>query len=106
MSTAQPPPSLQDEINEFGKQLAEAMRLARESARGKQVEQQVRQTWNDLEKYVTETFSAVRTKVDTPEFKEQVAKSAQDAADELQKQLAIGLRAVNEKIKKALEESK
>ena len=105
MSTQQPRPNLQQEIEEFGRQIAESLRIARDSPRGKQVETQIRVSLRDLEKYLNEAYNSVRAHVDTPEFKSQVVTSAKDAADEVQSQLAIGLRALNAKIKEMLKEA-
>lgn len=104
MSSQQPNPDLQKEIEEFGRQIAEALRAGRESARGKELEQQVRSALGDAEKYLTQAYNAVRAEVDKPEFKDQVGTTAKSVAAEVQNQLAIGLRAVNEKIKKLLAE--
>ncbi len=105
MSTQQSRPNLQREIEEFGRQIAESLRIARESPRGKEVENQIRASLHDLEKYLNEAYNSMRAKVDTPEFKSQVVNTAKDAADEVQTQLAMGLRALNGKIKKTLEEA-
>lgn len=106
MSSTQSGPNLQKEIEEFGRQIAESFRVARQTARGKEIEQQVKSALGDAEKFLTDAYNAVRAQIDTPEFKDQVGTTAKNAADEVQNQLAIGLRAVNEKIKTLLEEKK
>lgn len=93
-------PNLADELHEFGNQLVAVLRATRESARTKDLEQQVTSAMKDVEKQVNESWKAVKGKVQPGNVPGTIKGTATTAADEVQAGLARGMRGVNERLAK------
>lgn len=100
-----PEVSLTDEVREFGKQLSALIQTALESPTVKEVEQQVTQAMHEAERGLNEVVATVRAKAQSDDWKEQLKTAATTAADETQRGLAQGLRALNEHMARAVTES-
>jgi hypothetical protein len=96
---------LADEVREFGRQLSAVIRSVRESPRAREIEQQVTQAMRDVEKQVNEALGTAREKTQAQDIKETIKGTATMAADEMQRGLAKGLHALNERMAKALHDA-
>lgn len=98
---SKPDPNLGDELRELGKQIEALIRTARESSRGKEIEQQVISAWKDVERGV----EAAIAKAQSAEPAAAVKSTAASAADDLQLTMAHGLRGLNERLSRFIKET-
>jgi hypothetical protein len=111
MSEQQPQPvDLAQELRELGEQIKKAFAVAREHPKTKEVEQQITKALRDIE---VELQRAVKSAQEHEQIKhagEQVKQTAQSvkesgAIDDIVSGIAKGVRALNEQIRKAVEEA-
>ncbi|HEX9077881.1 MAG TPA: hypothetical protein VF932_19020 [Anaerolineae bacterium] len=112
----QPPEELDlvRELHELGRQLMEAIRVAREHPQTKEFERQVSQAVNELSAQIDHAVKTarendrIRKAADTAT--QQVKQSAQTfkesgAKEDIERGLAKGLRALNDQIRRAISEA-
>lgn len=111
MSTPEPQEfDLAQELRELGEQIKRAFQVAREHPKTKEMEQDIVQAIRNLE---TEIQRVVKTAQENESLKragEQVKETAQSvkasgAPDDIARGIAKGVRALNEQIRKAIEEA-
>ncbi len=105
VETRPPETTLAEEFREFGRQLAALLHAVRESPRAKEVETQVNQAMRDMERQVNEAMNTARERAQVTDWKQTLKGAATTAADETQRGLAKGLRSVNERMAKAVQEA-
>lgn len=111
MSTPEPQEfDLAQELRELGEQIKRAFQVAREHPKTKEMEQDIAEAIRNLE---TEIQRVVQTAQENESLKraaEQVKETAQSvkasgAPDDIARGIAKGVRALNEQIRKAIEEA-
>lgn len=112
MSAPEPSPQfdLGEELRELGEQLKRMLRVAREHPKTKEMEQDIVQAINNLEAEIQRTFKAAQENESLKKAGDQVKQTAQSvkasgAVDDVARGIAKGVRALNEQIRKAIEEA-
>ncbi len=104
------PFDLGQELRELGRQLQEALRVAREHPHTKEFEQQVSKAVKDLGVELDRALKSAQTNDQVHKVGEQVKQTAQaiqasGAKEDIERGLAAGLRALNEQIARAIAEA-
>ncbi len=102
--------SLAQELRELGRQLMEAVRVAREHPQTKEFERQVTQAVNDLGVDIDRALHAAQRDEHVQKVGGQVRQAAQSfkesgAGQDIERGLAKGMRALNEQIRRAITEA-
>lgn len=110
--SAQPPQEydLSQELRELGEQLKRAFQAAREHPQTKEFERQVSQAVRDLSTEIERGLKAAREDALVKQAEQQVrqvVQSIQDggAKEDIERGLAKGVRALNEQIRKIIEDA-
>ncbi len=103
-------PSLAQELRELGRQLKEAIRVAREHPQTKEFERQVSQAVNDLSADIDRAVHSAQRDDHVQKVGGQVKQAAQSfkesgAGQDIERGLAKGMRALNEQIRRAITEA-
>jgi len=93
--------NLGDELRVFGKQIESLFDSARNSPRGKEIQQQLTSAWRDVEKGVNSKINSAQA----TDIKGTVSGTAQYAADEVQNGMARGLHSLNTWMSQRMAES-
>ncbi len=101
---------LAQELREFGRQLQEALRVAREHPQTREIEHQVSKAVADLGTELDRALKQAQTNEHIAKVGEQVKQTAQaikasGAKEDVERGLAAGLRALNEQIARAIAEA-
>lgn len=107
------PPSevdLAQELRELGEQLKKAIRVARDHPQTKEFERQISQAVNDLGAQIDRAVKSAKEDERVKKVGEQVKQAAQSvkeggAPEDIARGLAKGVRALNEQIRRAVEEA-
>jgi len=111
MSEQQPQEiDLAQELRELGEQLKKAVRVARDHPQTKEFERQITQAVTDLGAQIDRAVQTAKEDARLKKASEQVKQAAQSvkesgAPDDIAHGLAKGLRALNEQIRRAIEEA-
>lgn len=111
MSTPEPQPfDLAQELRELGEQIKRAFVVAREHPKTKEVEQEITKAFNDLQAEIQRALKTAQENESLKKAGEQVKQTAQaikesNAPDDLARGIAKGVRALNDQIRKAIEEA-
>ncbi|MGE5141024.1 MAG: hypothetical protein ACM3JD_16275 [Rudaea sp.] len=97
--------ALSDEFREFGRQLSALLRVVRESPRARDLEQQVTQAMREMEHQVDDAVANARERARVEDWRGTLKGAASTAADETQRGLAKGLRVVNERLARTIQEA-
>lgn len=101
-TTPKPPDvNLGDELRQFGKQIESLFDSARNSPRGKEIQQQLTTAWRDVERGINEKINSPQA----ADIKGTVSGTAQYAADEIQNGMARGLHSLNTWMSQRMQES-
>jgi CRISPR/Cas system-associated protein Csm6 len=111
--SAQQPQSESDlaqELRELGEQLKRAFQVAREHPQTKEFERQVTQAVKDLSAEIDRALKTARTDERVQKAETHVREAVQsvkegNAKEDLERGFAKGVRALNEQIRKAIEEA-
>lgn len=108
----QPPQDvdLAQELRELGRQLGEALRVAREHPQMKEFERQVSQALGNLSEEIDRVIQSLREDERVRQAGTQAKQAAQSfkesgAAEDIARGIAKGVRALNEQIRRAIEEA-
>ena len=108
----QPPQEvdLAQELRELGEQLKKAVRVAREHPQTKEFERQISQAVSDLSAQIDHAVNAAKEDERLKKAGGQVKQAAQSvkeshAPDDIARGLAKGVRALNEQIRRAIEDA-
>ena len=111
MST-QPPQEtdLAQELRELGEQIKKAFSVAREHPQTKEFERQITQAVSDIEAEIQRAAKSVQEHEPVRKAGEQVKQTAQSfresgATEDILRGIAKGVRALNEQIRRAIEEA-
>ena len=111
MST-QPPQEfdLETELHELGEQIKRAFQVAREHPKTRDLEHQVAQAVADMQVEVKRAVDSARANEQLKKTGEQVKQAAQSlkesgAPDDIARGIAKGVRALNDQIRKAIEDA-
>ncbi len=101
---------LAQELRELGRQLMEAVRVAREHPQTKEFERQVANAVNQLSTEIDRALKSAQADTRTRQVGDQVKQAAQavqksGAPEEIAHGLAEGVRALNEQIRRAIEQA-
>ncbi len=111
MSEQQPQEvDLAQELRELGEQLKKALRVARDHPQTKEFEHQISQAVADLAAQIDRAVQAARGDERMKKAGEQIKQAAQSvkgsgASDDITRGLAKGVQALNEQIRRAIEEA-
>ncbi|GEM_PF-797032 len=110
--SAQPPQEvdLAQELRELSEQIKKAFVVAREHPKTKEVQQQIMQAVSDLETEIQRAAKSAQEHEPLKKAGEQVKQTAQSvkesgATEDILRGIAKGVRALNEQIRKAIEEA-
>jgi ABC-type branched-subunit amino acid transport system substrate-binding protein len=111
MSEQQPNPvDLGQELRDLGEQIQRAINVARNHPQTKEFERTITQAINDLGSQINHAMKSAREDERIKQAEAQVKQAAQSikeggAKDDIERGLAKGVRALNEQIRKAIEEA-
>ncbi len=97
--------SLSEEFRVFGKNLNALLHALRESRQAKEVETEVTQAFHEIERQFTEGMNTAQQRLKEQNLKDTLKGAAQTASDETARGLAKGLRLVNERMARVVEET-
>ncbi len=97
--------SLSEEFRVFGKNLTALLHALRESRQAKEIETEVTQAFRDVEHQFTEAMNTAQQRLKEQNLKDTLVGAAQTASDETARGLAKGLRMVNERMAKMVQET-
>ncbi len=111
MSTPEPQPfDLAQELRELGEQIKRAFVVAREHPKTKEMEQEIVQAIGKLEAEIQRAVKSAQANDSVKKAGEQVKQTAQSvrdagAAEDIARGIAKGVRALNDQIRKAIEDA-
>ncbi len=96
---------LSEEFRVFGKNLNALLHALRESRQAKEIETEVTQAFREVEHEVTEAMTTARQRMKDQDLKGTLKGAAQTATDETVRGLARGLRLVNDRMTRMVQET-
>jgi len=101
---------LTQELRQLGEQIKEALRVARDHPQTKEFEQQISQAVSDLGAEIDRAMKSAREQEHVKNLGTQVKQAVQSvetsgAAQDIERGLAKGVRALNEQIRRAIEDA-
>lgn len=101
---------LAQELRELGRQLQEAIRVAREHPQTKEFERQISKAVSDLSAQIDRAVQSATEDEHVKKAGEQVKQAAQSfkgsgATEDIERGLARGVRVLNEQLRRAIEEA-